>query len=259
MGYNFFGANCMLPDGCNADHWRFIVMLVIRLFLQFHIFWVFLCYMDKLKKVEKVDVIVKVEKPAAKVIVKMSGELTLTVKYAEIYETCIYNNPELDDYFKKDTKKDGLTSAVIVTEQSHAIGGAWSKYVDKHEILQTHVSETVECKAANGKFTPIYNSDPMKVKVTDCTKPFPARIGCFEDTIGTCNLYANKWRDGIYKDGETVGIEMNNELTIYVVGTWVNDPEEIVEDEIVNDDDEEANLLGNKKSDFEELEASKDK
>lgn len=47
-----------------------------------------------------------------------SGQLTLTVKYAEILESYIYNNPNFDDDFKNSTKKDGLASAVIVTEQA---------------------------------------------------------------------------------------------------------------------------------------------
>lgn len=50
MGVNFWGKHCMLPRGCDRDHWTFIIFIVIRVFFQFHIFWVLLCHSDKLKK-----------------------------------------------------------------------------------------------------------------------------------------------------------------------------------------------------------------
>jgi hypothetical protein len=49
MGQEFWGRHCMLPRGCDRDHWIFIILTVIRLFIQFHVFWVLLCHSDKLK------------------------------------------------------------------------------------------------------------------------------------------------------------------------------------------------------------------
>lgn len=60
----------------------------------------------------------------------------------------------------------------------------------------------------------------------DCTKPFPANLGNFDDIFGTCDIFAVEWRDGKYKSGEIVPIKMGDDITIYVAGTWLGDDDE---------------------------------
>jgi len=85
MGVHFWGSHCTLPRGCDRVHWRFIILLVIRVFFQFHVFWVLLCHSDKLKPMAEEEPIPEckpliVQSQAKTQPLAKTGQLTLTVR-----------------------------------------------------------------------------------------------------------------------------------------------------------------------------------
>jgi len=53
MGQKFWGLHCTLPRGCDNDHTAFIIFIVVRVFFQFHVFWVLLCHAANIKEAQK--------------------------------------------------------------------------------------------------------------------------------------------------------------------------------------------------------------